>query len=340
MSKKIFITDIPGIKVGHAQDTDALTGCTVILCEKGAVAGVSQRGGAPGTRETDLLRPMHLIKKVHAILLSGGSAFGLDAAGGVMRFLEEKGVGVSTGVAKVPIVPTAILFDLAVGNAAVRPDIEMGYQACVNAKSEPPAEGNFGAGTGATVGKILGMKQTMKAGIGCSGIKIGRSTILSAIVAVNAFGDVVDYRDRKIIAGCRSIRNKILKIGSKGYFADSLNLLKSRIGKSIISLASKSNTIIGVIATNAKLSKEDANRLADAASNGIALSIQPAFTMLDGDTVFALSTGSTNLDINVLLAYAPFVVAEAILSAALNSDSIAGVPSAKDLLIDTHKREK
>jgi len=330
MTDNIFITDISGIQVGHAQDYDALTGCTVVLCEKGAVAGVSQRGGAQGTRETDLLRPMHHIQKVHAILLSGGSAFGLDAAGGVMKYLEEKGVGVSTGAAKVPIVPTAILFDLALGDATVRPGIDMGYQVCVNASSNQPAQGNVGAGTGASVGKMLGMKQAMKSGIGCSGIKIGRSVLMSVIVAVNAFGDVVDYQDRKILAGTRTIEKSLIKIGSKGYYADSLALLKTPIGKGIMSLAAKSNTIIGVIATNAKLDKENANRLADTASNGIALSVQPAFTMLDGDTVFSMSTGTASIDINVLLGFAPFVFADAIKNAVLNCEALAGLPSAQD----------
>lgn len=337
MANYPYITDIPGIKIGHAQNYEALTGCTVILCEKGAVAGVSQRGGAPGTRETDLLRPMHLVQKAHAILLSGGSAFGLDAAGGVMKYLEEKGIGVATGAAKVPIVPAAILYDLGIGDASLRPDFEMGYQACANATAEKPTEGSIGAGTGATVGKILGIGQAMKGGIGLGGIQIGKSVVLAAIAAVNAFGDIVDYKTRKILAGARSIDKKVIQIGSSGYFLDSLNFMKSGIGKGIISLATKTNTIIGVIATNVSLDKEGANLLARAASNGIALSVQPAFSMLDGDTVFALSAGSAKTDINILTAYAPYVFAEAIQNAVLKAESFANLPSARDITTEEHK---
>jgi L-aminopeptidase/D-esterase-like protein len=220
MSGRSAITDVPGIRVGHAQDHGALTGCTVVLCEDGAVGGVDQRGGAPGTRETDLLSPMHLVEQVHAILLAGGSAFGLDAAGGVMRYLEERKVGFDTRVAHVPIVPAAILFDLAVGEPSVRPDAEMGYQACLNARAEPPAEGNVGAGTGATVGKILGMGRAMKSGIGTASLEIGGGVIVGAIVAVNCFGDVVDPANGKIVAGSRSAEIGPLRIGAPGYFAD------------------------------------------------------------------------------------------------------------------------
>jgi len=173
MQAELSITSIHSIRVGHAQNMDALTGCTVILCPKGAVGGIDQRGGAPGTRETDALHPMHLVEKVHAIVLAGGSAFGLDAAAGVMKYLEEQGIGFETGAGKVPIVPAAILFDLGIGNRAIRPDAAMGYQACLNASNTPPQEGNFGAGAGATVGKILGMGQAVKSGIGCSALNTG-----------------------------------------------------------------------------------------------------------------------------------------------------------------------
>jgi L-aminopeptidase/D-esterase-like protein len=195
------ITDIPGLWVGHAQNEEALTGCTMVLCEEGAVGGVDQRGGAPGTREVDALHPMHLVHKVHAVMLAGGSAFGLEAATGVMRYLEEKGVGFDTHVAKVPIVPAAILFDLGIGRADVRPDAAMGYQACLNASSDPPAQGNAGAGMGATVGKILGIGQAMKAGIGTASLEIGAGVIVGALAAVNAFGDVIDPQSGQILAG-------------------------------------------------------------------------------------------------------------------------------------------
>src|SRR5512136_3409328 len=207
------ITDVPGILVGHAQDETALTGCTVILCGKGAVGGVDQRGGAPGTREVDALHPMHLVTKVHGVVLAGGSAFGLEAATGVMRFLEERGVGFDTHIAKVPIVPAAILFDLGIGKPNVRPDAAMGYLACQNASTDPPAEGNVGAGTGATVGKILGPSQCMKSGIGTASMEIGAGVAVGAIAAVNAFGDVIDPTIGQIIAGARSKDMGLLHIG-------------------------------------------------------------------------------------------------------------------------------
>jgi len=219
------ITDVPGIRVGHAQNDEALTGCTVILCEGGAVGGVDQRGGAPGTRETDLLRPMHLVEKAHAVLLTGGSAFGLDAASGVMRYLEERKTGFDAGVARVPIVPAAVIFDLALGRSDVRPDAAMGYQACVNASDGAIAEGNMGVGAGATVGKILGMTQSMKSGVGTASLYIGGGVIVGAIVAVNAFGDVIDPATSAIIAGVRTLHKGPITIG-----ADAKELLRQRRG--------------------------------------------------------------------------------------------------------------
>lgn len=328
MLKQNSITDVDYIQVGHAQDMEALTGCTVVLCQRGAVAGISQRGGAPGTRETDLLRPNHLVEKVHAILLSGGSAFGLDAAGGVMKFLEEKKVGYKTGAALVPIVPAAILYDLAIGNASIRPDAAMGYQACLNASREKPLEGNIGAGTGVTVGKIFGLQAAMKSGIGTSSRDIGGGVVIGAIAAVNAFGDVLDYRDRKIIAGARSIQG-FPKSGIQ--FANTLDVLGSMIGRGILSFASKQNTIIGVIATNAKLDKSSASRFAECASDGITLTVQPAFSMFDGDTVFGLSTGSKQIDLNILCGFAPLVFADAVLNAVLSAKSAGGLPAASGM---------
>jgi len=331
MAGQNAITDVPGIKVGHAHDGEALTGCTVILCERGAVGGVDQRGGAPGTRETDPLRPMHLVQKVHAILLSGGSAFGLDAASGVVRFLEERGVGFNVRVAKVPIVPAAILFDLGIGRADVRPDAAMGYAACVNANTDRPAEGNAGAGTGATVGKILGMGGAMKSGLGTASVRLGRGVCVGAIVAVNPFGDVIDPSSGNILAGARPAQVGPLRIGGQGRFADTLKVMKSLAGKTVLRFGSRANTVIGVIATNARLSKEEANIVAQMGHDGIARSIRPAHTMLDGDTLFALSTGRRQADVNIVGAYGAEVVAQAVVRAVLSASAAGGLPAAKDL---------
>ncbi|HKZ54929.1 MAG TPA: P1 family peptidase [Anaerolineales bacterium] len=325
------ITDVPGLRVGHASDMVALTGCTVILCEEGAVGGVDQRGGAPGTRETDPLRPMHLVQKVHAIVLSGGSAFGLDAASGVVRYLEERGVGFDVRVAKVPIVPAAILFDLGIGRADVRPDAAMGYAACQNATAEPPAEGNVGAGTGATVGKILGMGGATKGGIGAASQELGGGAVVGAIVAVNAFGDVVDPRTGEILAGARPAKLGPVQLGGEGRFANSLSVMKSLAGKTILRFGARGNTVIGVVATNAQLTKEEANKVAQMAHDGIARAVRPAHTMLDGDTLFALSTGEKKVDVNIVGAYAAEVTAEAIVRAVMAAESAGNVPSAREL---------
>jgi L-aminopeptidase/D-esterase-like protein len=323
------ITDVPGILVGHAQDETALTGCTVILCEKGAVGGVDQRGGAPGTREVDILHPMHLVTKVHGVVLAGGSAFGLEAATGVMRYLEEKDVGFDTRIAKVPIVPAAILFDLGIGKSDVRPDAAMGYLACQNASPEPPAEGNVGAGTGATVGKVLGMGQCMKSGIGTASMEIGAGVIVGAITAVNAFGDVIDPSTGQIIAGARSKDVGPLHIGSPGFFADTLQVMQTLIGRTALGFGSRGNTVIGVVATNAKLDKEAANKVAQMAHDGLARTIRPAHTMLDGDTIFALATGAA--DVNIVGAYAAEVFAQAILRAVRLAKPVAGIPAISQL---------
>lgn len=332
MNNNNSITDVGNLIVGQAQDMDALTGCTVILCPKGAVAGISQRGGAPGTRETDLLRPMHSVLKVHGIVLAGGSAFGLDAASGVMQWLERKKIGFNTGSALVPIVPSAIIYDLALGDAKTRPTAEMGFQACESASSNKPDEGNFGAGTGASVGKILGMSQAMKSGIGTSSRSVGGSAVIGAIVVVNAFGDIVDTNSRKIIAGVRNILKNGLKPEDNGFFANTLDVMGSVVGRGILAIAGRQNTVIGVIATNVSLSKEDANKFAECASDGIALTVQPAFTMFDGDTVFSLSAGNKKLDINILCAYAPLVFAEAIQNAVCAAEPAGNLPSIKSYL--------
>ena len=327
MKLKNAITDVPGILVGHAQDITALTGCTVILCEQGAVGGVDQRGGAPGTREVDALHPMHLVSKVHGVVLAGGSAFGLEAATGVMRYLEERDVGFDTRIAKVPIVPAAILFDLGLGKADVRPDAAMGYLACQNASSKPPAEGNVGAGTGATVGKILGLGQCMKSGVGTASMEIGAGVIVAAIVAVNAFGDVIDPTNGQIIAGARSKDVGPLHIGAPGYFADTLQVMQTLIGRTILGFGSRENTVIGVVATNAKLDKEAINKVAQMAHDGLARTVRPAHTMLDGDTIFALATGEHPADVTIVGAYAAEVFAQAILRAVRTALPVAGLPA-------------
>jgi len=325
------ITDIPGLRVGHAQDEDALTGCTVVLYEGGAVGGVDQRGGAPGTRETDAMHPLHLVNVVHAVVLAGGSAFGLDAASGAVRYLEERGVGFDVRVARVPIVPAAILFDLGVGRADVRPDPAMGYQACLNASPDPPAEGNVGAGTGATVGKILGMGQAMKGGIGTASLEIGGGVIVGAIAAVNVFGDVIDPSTGHIVAGARALRKGRLKIGQGPYFADTLQVMHSLVGRTILGFATREHTVIGVVATNAKLNKEQINKVAQMAHDGLARAVRPAHTMLDGDTIFAFATGGPDADVNIVGAFAAEVFAQAILRAVRAARPVAGLPSAAEV---------
>jgi L-aminopeptidase/D-esterase-like protein len=331
MKLKNAITDIPGILVGHAQDETALTGCTVILCEKGAVGGVDQRGGAPGTREVDALHPMHLVNKVHGVVLAGGSAFGLEAATGVMRYLEERDVGFDTRIAKVPIVPAAILFDLGVGKADVRPDAAMGYLACQNASSDSPSEGNVGAGTGATVGKILGPTQCMKSGIGTACMEIGAGVIVGAITAVNAFGDIIDPTTGEIIAGARSKDVGPLHIGAPGYFADTLQVMQTLIGRTALGFGSRGNTVIGVVATNARLDKEEVNKVAQMAHDGLARTVRPAHTMLDGDTIFALATGEHSADVNIVGSFAAEVLALAILHAVRSARPVAGIPAISEI---------
>jgi len=323
------ITDINGLEVGHATNLDALTGCTVILCRKGATGGVDVRGGAPGTRETDLLNPLNLVEKVHAIVLAGGSAFGLDAASGVMRYLEEQGIGFDTGAAKVPIVPAAILYDLALGSAKIRPDAEMGYRAAASATTDICPEGNVGAGTGASVGKIFGMKSAMKSGLGSSSVDAGGGVVVGALVAVNAFGDVLDPLTSGIIAGARSTQLGPLHLGAPGYFANTLETMRTFAGRTVLGFATKSNTVIGVVATNAQLNKAEANKVAQMAHDGLARVIHPAHTMLDGDTIFTLSTGNKNADVTTVGAFAAEAMAQAIIRAVQNAEPAGGLPGLK-----------
>lgn len=324
-NRKSSITDVAGIKVGHFTDTRRPTGCTVILCEDGATGGVDVRGSAPGTRETDLLDPKNLVQQVHAVVLSGGSAFGLETATGVVRWLEERGIGYDVGVAKVPIVPAAILFDLGVGDAKIRPDAEAGYKACKIATTNPPAEGNVGAGAGATVGKMFGGKRAMKGGIGTASIKLPGLTV-GAIVAVNAVGDVIDPTTGKLIAGARTPDGKKLQ----GTMAGILR------GEALPPMLGGTNTTIGLVATDAKLDKAQAQKVAEMAQDGLARTINPAHTMFDGDTIFAVATGktiSTNpANVTLIGALAAEAMSQAIVRAIQTAKGIAGVPSSNDLI--------
>jgi L-aminopeptidase/D-esterase-like protein len=301
------ITDVAGLSVGHAAAAGRATGCTVLLCPDGAVAGVAQRGGAPGTRETDLLRPENTVQQVHALLLTGGSAFGLDAAGGVMRWLEERGHGFPVGaVVRVPIVPAAVLFDLWLGDARIRPGADTGYAACAAASATAPAQGNAGAGLGATVGKLFGITRAMKGGIGTASLKLGRHTV-GALVAVNALGDVIDEQGR-VIAGARSEGGTRL-IGSTAAVL---------AGAGPAAMMAGMATTLGIVATDAALSKAQATALAGLAHHGLSRAINPV-TAHDGDTMFALATGGSGTpgDLNALGLLAAEAVARAIRNAVL-----------------------
>ncbi len=325
------LTDVPGILVGQAQDLSGFTGVTVVLPPKGSIGGVDQRGGAPGTRETDALRPMHFVDQINAVVLSGGSAFGLDASSGVMKYLGEKGVGVNTGVKHVPIVSSAVIFDLAFGDSESFPDAAMGYNACCDASNGLVLQGNVGAGTGATVGKLFGMKQAMKSGLGTASIVLKNDLVVAALMVVNAFGDVINP-DQSILAGTRSFSVLGKHFGESELFADTLKSMNSFVGESILNIAMKQNTVIGVVATNAKLSREEINKVAQMAHNGIAKSISPAHTMLDGDTIFSIATQKKKADVNLVGAYAAEMVRQAIINAVLAADPINQLPAAKSYL--------
>ena len=293
------LTAIDGIKVGHATNSIARTGCTVILCSAGATAGVDVRGAAPGTRETDALRPGRLVQKAHAILLTGGSAFGLDAAGGVVQYLEEREMGFPAGPVRVPIVPAAVIFDLGVGDAKVRPDREMGYQACLNATDDPVAMGAIGAGTGATVGKAPGVTSS-PGGVGSACITLESGLVVAAITVVNALGNVVHPETGEIVAGGKE----------NGDFVDITERLLDA------NIVHGTNTTIGVVATNATLTPAEANRVAEMAHDGMARAIRPSHTMFDGDTLFTLATGThTGGNVNTVGILAAEVVAAAIVKA-------------------------
>ena len=326
------ILDVKGLKVGQVEDRNGLTGCTVVICEEGAVCGVDVRGGGPGTRETDLLNPINMIQKVHAVVLSGGSAFGLESTCGVSKYLEENNIGFDVGVAKVPIVVGAVLFDLGVGNPKSRPNIEMGYRACQVASDTKLDQGNFGAGCGATVGKIKGIEYAMKGGIGSHSIKLPNGLVVSALVAVNAFGDV--YENGKVIAGVMDDEKKnvyriesdrqlfISKLWTKATGHHGFN---NKRGISI------DNTTIGIVATNAKLDKAGCKKVSQMAHNGYAKAIFPIHTPHDGDTIFTMATGEVETDITLLGSLATEVVEKSIINAIKNAESIGEIRSYKDI---------
>jgi len=314
------ITDVPGVLVGQHTLSGRPTGCTVVLAADGATGGVDVRGGAPGTRETALLDPVNTVQEIHAVVLSGGSAFGLDAASGTVRWLEENGVGFEVGEIRVPIVAGAILFDLGVGDGRIRPDAECGYRAAESASGASVAEGNVGAGAGATIGKLAGMGRAMKGGIGTASIQREDGLVVGALIAVNAVGDVIDPSTGRVVAGVRTEDGRGL--------ADARVLVR----ESSASPAS-SNTVIGVVATNARLTKAQATKVAQMAHDGLARAISPAHTPWDGDTIFVLATGRHGGDAEVLHigALAADAVTEAILRAVRAAEGLPGLPSSRDI---------
>lgn len=322
-SRPVGLTAIDGIRVGHFTLAEKPTGCTVILVEKGATGGVDVRGSAPGTRETDLLDPMNLVEQVHAVVLSGGSAFGLDSASGVMRYLEERKVGFPFGGAYVPIVPAAVLFDLPIaGKPMIRPDATCGYEAAKSAGTGTIAEGSVGAGAGATVGKFAGGGRPMKGGIGTASITLPSGLTVAAIVAVNAGGDIIDPSNGRIVAGARA--------------ADGETLIDARVAMRSGALERPrpgENTTIGVVATNATLTKAQAKKIASMAHDGFARTIVPAHTMGDGDTIFAIATGGHSGDPNVTLigALAAEMMADAILRGVREATGLPNIPAVRDL---------
>lgn len=317
------ITDVAGLAVGHFTHPLRATGCSVVLCPQGAVAGVDVRGGAPGTRETDLLRPENLVDRVHAVLLTGGSAFGLDAAAGVMRWLEEHGHGLAVGAVHVPIVPAAVLFDLWQGDLSIRPDAAAGYAACAAARAERPAQGNVGAGAGATVGKLFGIDRAMRGGIGTASIRAGNVTV-AALVAVNATGDVIDPADGSLLAGARA------KAESRHLMNTAAALGRGELPQR---LTPGMATTIGIVATDAQLDKAQCRKVAGMAHDGLARCINPVHTPFDGDTLFALATGSSGQrgDVTLIGTLAAEVTARAVISAIHHATGLPGLPAARDI---------
>ena len=314
--KEIKITDIENIKIGNAQNIEAATGCTVIICERGANTSLDVRGGGPASRESELTKPLATTEVIHAVLLSGGSAFGLDASGGVMKYLEERNIGFDMGVTKVPLVCESCIFDLRVGDYKVRPDIEMGYNACIDAQNNNPKMGNYGAGTGASVGKILGVDYAMKSGLGfyaleVDGVKVG------AVVSVNAFGDIFDYDTGEKLAG-------LLGEDKKSFRSSEEELIKLTRDKEI-SFNLVENTTIGTIITNAKFTKTQMGKIASMAHNGFARTIKPVHTTLDGDSIYAMSVGDIKASIDAVGSLAAIVIGRAINNAVKNAESSYGL---------------
>jgi L-aminopeptidase/D-esterase-like protein len=318
------ITNVEGIRVGHASNRQAMTGCTVILCEEGAVGGVEIRGSATGTRQIDSLYPVHVVQQVHAVLLTGGSSFGLDAAGGVVRYLEERGKGFDVGITHVPVVPTAVIFDLPLGDYRVRPDADMAYQACLNASSEAVEEGSVGVGIGATVGKLFELDRACKGGVGTASLEAG-GIVVGALAAVNSLGDVVDERSGEILVGLRD------EEGSG--FACTAELLRKGIWKKGFGRSSLGNTTIGVVATNVTLNREDTIKVAQMAHNGLARVISPINTTFDGDIVFALSLGQRGGEVNNVGALAEAAIMEAVKRGVMKADGFGMIPAYRDLKV-------
>jgi L-aminopeptidase/D-esterase-like protein len=314
------LCDVPGVLVGHATDEDRTTGCTAVLFEDpdGAIVGVDVRGSSPGTRETDRLGPIGAARGTHALLLTGGSAFGLAAADGVVRFLEEKGIGLDVGVARIPLVSAAVLFDVVMGDPAVRPDAEMGHRAASSATSGDFAQGSVGAGAGATVGKVLGLDRAMKGGVGSASVRLDDGLVVGALAAVNAFGEVRDPWTRKVIAGPR------LEDGTLG---DTVELLPEVADR----LRWGESTTLGIVATNARLTKPQANKVAQMAHDGLARAIYPVHTSLDGDIVFAAGTGEVEAAPDIVGAWGARVIEVAIVRAVLAAEGSNGIPAARDL---------
>lgn len=317
------VTSIPGLTVGHWTDGEAATGCTVVLCPEGAVAGIDVRGTSPGTRETDLLHPVCRIRQVHAVVLAGGSAYGLAAADGVMRWLEERGHGHRIAGQVVPIVPAAVLFDLTVGRSDVRPTAEAGYAACESASSGPVAQGNVGAGAGAAAGKLLGAVQATKTGLGSAEASLPGGLVVAALVAVNPLGDVIDPDRGTVLAGARTDADSTK-------FADSWEIALLQQSLSPADLGA--NTTLAVVATNARLSKAEATKVAQMAQAGLTRAVRPAHTHFDGDTIFALSYGALQADVSLLGAMAAEVLAAAILEGVRSAEPAAGLPCSRQLL--------
>ncbi len=330
MQRLNAITDVPGITVGHASDFKALTGCTVILFEEGAIGAVDIRGTATGTREVDALGYLHLVEKIHALLLTGGSAFGLDAAGGVMAYLEKKGKGFDVIRTKVPIVPTAVIFDFGIGDFHIRPNQQMGYDACLHA-SKHVEEGSVGVGTGATVGKLFGIERAMKGGVGTSSIQGSRGLMVGALVVVNAFGDIYRPGSNRILAGARKSKRSL-------QFADSSKWIKKGVthrqfGVPAPADASAFNTTLGVVATNAGLTKKEVQQVSQIAHSGLAKVISPLHTTFDGDLIFAVSLGKKKSDVNTVGLLGEEVLIDSVKRAITKADGLGIIPAYQDLLV-------